>query len=736
MELIVLKNNVPLDKVSVDTTDTDEMHEIYVGRSEDCHVLIDDQLISRHHFVIKNENAQWYCEKLSQLGVVTLNGALVNKNQIQNGDEIKCGIYSIVVAGLTALGPGPEDMPTAAPVMEGVMEATAVVAPTADEIQETEIISNQNDLSTENNSGEDSVLGAFESHDQESFDNNTEDSFTDSNDNPDTEGENNFGGDLVSSEEYADQGFGGGEDGGNDQFGLAAIEQDESTRFFKAFVNYQLVLFGEHAPYDRFSVDQPEIFIGRDTKKCQIILNDPEVSSVHAVIKKNNIEVVLEDLNSSNGTILNGERINKASITAGDEFVIGSTSFTLEVKSDLLETEAERLMPVEAGQVIETEEIEEEEISLDGEEGINFDSDAPPEKSFIKRIWKNPAQRKKLIYGAVIFAAVMVLLPSEEEAPVKKAKVTKEAPATANQKVIPPELQNRRNQAYELGVSFFEQNKYFEALTQFQIVSDIDNEYKKIQTYLEQTKVALKRLDELEAQKRAEEDRIKTKKLIDELMVKAREAVKERNVMVAESYFSQITEKDPENIEVQQLKLELESWQKEEERKALAKAAAEASRKKMVDALSPGKTFYLKREWYRAILKLEEFLRLKGTDEDLVKEASDMLKDSRNQLASDIGPLIGKARSLKEGQDLKTAYETFLEILKIEPTNSEALNEVDDIRNTLESRSKRIYREAIIAESLSLFSDAKEKLQEVQQISPTDSEYYKKASDKLKNYLE
>ena len=122
--------------------------------------------------------------------------------------------------------------------------------------------------------------------------------------------------------------------------------------------------------------------------------------------------------------------------------------------------------------------------------------------------------------------------------------------------------------------------------------------------------------------------------------------------------------------------------------------------------------------------------------EDLVKEASDMLKDSKNQLASDIGPLIGKARSLKEGQDLKTAYETFLEILKIEPTNSEALNEVDDIRNTLESRSKRIYREAIIAESLSLFGDAKEKLQEVQQISPTDSEYYKKASDKLKNYLE
>jgi tetratricopeptide (TPR) repeat protein len=156
----------------------------------------------------------------------------------------------------------------------------------------------------------------------------------------------------------------------------------------------------------------------------------------------------------------------------------------------------------------------------------------------------------------------------------------------------------------------------------------------------------------------------------------------------------------------------------------------------MVDSLSPGKTFYLKKEWYRAILKLDEFLRIKGMDEDLVKEASEMLSDAKNQLSSELGPLLGKARSLKEGQDFKSAYEAFLEILKIEPTNPEALNEVDDIKSQLDGRSKRIYREAIIAESLSLFADAKEKFQEVQQISPTDSEYYKKATEKLKNYLE
>lgn len=742
MKLIVLKNNVPLHEVSVDTADFDEMYEIYVGRSEDCHVQIDDPLISRHHFVLKNQNSNWYCEKLSQLGVVTLNGSLVTKNTLSNGDEVKCGAYSIIVADLpnlnlkpvpqmatadysmpiqeesiTQIIAPPKPQPKAAPVYEEPAVVEEVVA----EEEPAESLDSMDDLSS---------LDSLDDNNNSNFDDEAE---------PVTEDNTDFGGGEVVE---ASSDFGSESSGEEGSYEVANTDSDnESTRFFKAFVNYQLVLFGEHAPYDRFNIDQDEIFIGRDTKKCQIILNDPEVSSVHAVIRKNMVEITIEDLNSSNGTILNAERINKATLVTGDEFVIGGTSFTLEVRSDLLDSERDRLMPVESGQTIETEEIEEEEVTVDSDGSIDFDSGEPEEKSPLKRMWKNPEKRKKLIMGAAILSIGYLFLGPDEKAEPKKPKVAKEAPKAVDKNakpklVLSKEVENARNVAYELGVNFFEQSRYDMAEQEFQKVVSIDPNYKKVQSYLEQTRIGLARLAELEAQKKAEEDRIRIKKQVDELLVKAREAVKERQVAVAESYFSQIIEKDPENIEVSQLRLELDSWQKEEERKALERAARETARKKMVDALSPGKTFYLKKEWYRAILKLDEFLRIKGTDEDLVKEASDMLSDAKNQLASDLGPLLGKARSLKEGQDFKSAYEAFLEILKIEPTNPEALNEVDDIKSQLDARSKRIYREAIIAESLSLFADAKEKFQEVQQISPTDSEYYKKASEKLRNYLE
>lgn len=738
MRLTVLKNHVPIDEVLVETPDSSERYEIYVGRSEDCHVLIDDPLISRHHFVLKNENGKWYCEKLSQLGVVSINGLASGKMELNNGDEIKCGAYSLMVIDLPQMHkaaptqasyqpepslfyqeakPAPQVAPSAASNLSALDDMADDLSP-AEELDSTSM------MNSETGQADSHSMDELEANVE--FSNNEESSFQDEA----PEEESDTSADFGSSSDEASFGDAAG--------GETEDDSDEKTSFFKAFVNYQLVLFGEHAPYDRYQIDSPEIFIGRDPKKCQIVLDDPEVSTVHAVIRKNNIEIILEDLNSSNGTILNAERINRATLATGDEFVIGSTSFSLETRSDLLDAESDRLMPVEQNQSIDLEEIEEELVDV-GEDGVDFNSgDGPPEKSLFKRFRKDAAFRKKVIMGLVIGVVIMLFLPDEEEKPAEKVvaktdAVDKNAPAV---KKLAKEVEERRNMAYELGVSFFDQNKYDDALKEFEVVESIDKDYKQVQTYLETTKSALKRIAELEAQKRAEEDRLKTKKEIEALLVKAREAVKEKHITVAESLFAQIAERDPENMEVQQLKMELESWQKEQERLALEKAAKEAARKAMVDALNPGKTYYLKKEWYRAILKLEEFLRRKGTDEDLIKEGSDMLSDAKNQLASELGPLVGKARSLKEGQDLKSAYEAYLDILKVEPTHAEALNEVDDIRNQLESRSKKIYREAIIAESLSLFGDAKEKFTEVQQISPSDSEYYRKASEKLKNYLE
>ncbi len=74
--------------------------------------------------------------------------------------------------------------------------------------------------------------------------------------------------------------------------------------------------------------DEP-IFLGR-SKKNQIILPKEEISRKHAKIFKKDDQYWIEDLESINGTKLNGEVITKAPLNLGDQIEIGSFHISLE----------------------------------------------------------------------------------------------------------------------------------------------------------------------------------------------------------------------------------------------------------------------------------------------------------------------------------------------------------------------------------------------------------------------
>jgi len=455
-------------------------------------------------------------------------------------------------------------------------------------------------------------------------------------------------------------------------------------------------------------------------------------------------------MQSGNGTILNGERINQAVLTNNDEFIIGSTTLTFKVGSDFLEKEKSTLMPVEENQSIEVEEVVEvssdyDEDDLDIEAGeFGAIEDAGPVPLFSKQALKDPVQRKKLIYGLVGLVVAYVLLAPDPSVDVSKknkmknAKLAKQPKKKLSKPAIKlkPEQLEFVDSQYLLAQELIENGKYEQAILELDRLKQVIPEYKNSNQYYNTAKNGLAQIEALESKKREEIRRKERVAKVSKLVVKAKEAVKKKQETYAKSLFQEILSLDPENYDVPQLRLEIDEWRKEQDRIAVEKAQREAERKRQVKALEPGKTFYSKGEWHSAILKLESFLRLQGMDDDLVKDGARMLKESKENMNNIIGPLIGKARSLSEGQDLKGSYETYNKILEFDPTHKEALNEMDTIRDTLTLRSKRVFREAIIAESLSLFNEAKEKFQEVQQISPSDSEYYQKATEKLKNYLE
>jgi hypothetical protein len=72
-----------------------------------------------------------------------------------------------------------------------------------------------------------------------------------------------------------------------------------------------------------------EVAIGR--QDADLVLEDPEVSRRHAVLRRSGASVVVEDLDSTNGTFVNGERIRSPiTVGPGDQVRVGRTMLEIE----------------------------------------------------------------------------------------------------------------------------------------------------------------------------------------------------------------------------------------------------------------------------------------------------------------------------------------------------------------------------------------------------------------------
>lgn len=97
------------------------------------------------------------------------------------------------------------------------------------------------------------------------------------------------------------------------------------------FPSFRLVLKSGPTPGKAYPLDKPEMFIGRDLA-TEIVINDPEVSRRHARIFAQGGNMVLEDLGSTNGTSVNGQRLGGPYVLQpGDMIVLGEhTTISVE----------------------------------------------------------------------------------------------------------------------------------------------------------------------------------------------------------------------------------------------------------------------------------------------------------------------------------------------------------------------------------------------------------------------
>ena len=83
-----------------------------------------------------------------------------------------------------------------------------------------------------------------------------------------------------------------------------------------------------------FHFYQTEVLIGRHAH-CDLTIVDEIVSAQHARLSYHHGRWWLEDLNSTNGTFLNGSKLNTPTVViTEDEFKCGNTRFTLRLDTE------------------------------------------------------------------------------------------------------------------------------------------------------------------------------------------------------------------------------------------------------------------------------------------------------------------------------------------------------------------------------------------------------------------
>jgi pSer/pThr/pTyr-binding forkhead associated (FHA) protein len=93
-----------------------------------------------------------------------------------------------------------------------------------------------------------------------------------------------------------------------------------------------VAVFIEREGQPPLEVTTDRFVIGRGPQ-CDLIIDSPRVSREHAVLLREGIRYLLEDLGSSNGTFVGDVRITRQELQSGDVVQLGNEAMVIVIRA-------------------------------------------------------------------------------------------------------------------------------------------------------------------------------------------------------------------------------------------------------------------------------------------------------------------------------------------------------------------------------------------------------------------
>ncbi len=539
------------------------------------------------------------------------------------------------------------------------------------------------------------------------------------------------------------------------------IDENAATRVLKTAIDACLEIPSGLANLEKLDLTKSEIFIGRG-KECDLVLNDKKSSRKNTVISRVGNRYVLKDLDSSNGTYVNGKSVREAELSADDVIRIGEVEIKFKALNPDYEKKKSKFMSVAEAEALAPpvselpQEIRGTPLNpmSNGYGAPGMQPEAAPSKpvkkgifGIIDKYFKNFGSLKPIQKALVVLSVGLFMSwyfedelglnekPKARPAAVKKSADGKPVVATdfdgltpEKQKVI-TEAMRRANDAMPL--MDFDKALYEVTSFVFPILPDYAPA-KEIQRYAQEGK---RRKDAIAEEAKKKEEARKLKEHIVDLENQTKAFMAKRKYDEAKETFGEILSIDPDNASVSEWKREIDAWVEEQTRIAQEKQVQEEINKRAWDTYNEAFELHKAGKFREAIEIYKKVPELGTDDQILLKKYATMVKTCQDSIRDLRDPHLKKAKELEAMPDLAGAFKEYQIATEVDPPHPEGWAGMDRIRDVLTERAKILYTEAVIAESYSDFKTAHSKFLEILKMAPDGSLYHQRATRKLQSYL-
>lgn len=702
-----------------------------VGRADSCDVVLPGEMVSRLHVEIRLTATSVYMTNVSSGGKVALNGRPTETAQLQNGDELLIGKYKIVVYhGVRDESTGPrifekedldfnEQVPVPSIKLEGRAPPSSIKleekAPYASIKLEEKVpyasikLGEQRplaDVLVQNPTGPVSPFNPLQTS-----------------------------GAVVAVVDGSTQ-------------GSAALNLSETQVQLKPLVAKLIFTKGPKAEQE-ILFETFEITFGR-SKKADIFLDDEQLSRIHAKISRVGQGYRLIDLDSHNGTYVNGMRILEHPLASYDIIGLGHSEIKFLIQDVMSEGlgKAGGFSPDQTNSLaLDTAERNVLQLELERPSSPPPISPEPAGGTFLPFPGpRKPAPSpviKIILVATLAILLIFYLLPGKGPEPKPEGeKPTSLKDTVGEVKLTPalpkeylelsPENQRLIEGYYNAAIETAKRELYEESIAYLKKIHDAVPYYKQSRDFQEEYSRKLKELQILEAQEKIKRDDTQDLTLyLEEGSGYLRVGDFDR---AAEAFNSAIAI-DPNNPTAMK-GLKAAEYKIKDINQVPPDIDPEEEKKQAVKELFRKALIAFSNKSYQEAIDMAEQIRkieLKG-ETAYLNEAKQIIDRARMLQKEEFEPFIIQAKEKFAEGDYNASRDLCEEMSKRDPAYEEANECLLKARKQLNRLAKEAYTHGYILESMNKIEEAKQFWSRGKNYVRPGDEYYDKIIKKLENY--